>query len=57
MKSTLDYEKHWGLGTKHELWGEVVAMGRTDGDCWRMFSKEGCTTLMPLDALQLSEEL
>ena len=40
----------WMLEEIHPLYGKVVACGCKDGEPWRMFSKDGVTSLIPLDA-------
>jgi len=42
----------WKLGEIHPTYGKVSAMGVKDGDAYRMFLKNGSTSLIPLDALQ-----
>lgn len=47
----------WFIGEVHPIWGEVQMMGTTGGERYRwMVDEYGAVSMMPLDALQETEE-
>ena len=41
----------WMIGEEHHAYGRVVACGVREGEPYRMFSKDGDISLIPLDCL------
>ena len=50
-------EKRWLLNEIHPVFGKVVAAGSKDGEPWRMFKKDGTTSLIPFPVLNDMDEL
>jgi hypothetical protein len=47
----------WIIGEIHPIYGEVLAMGIREGEPYRMFTKDGVVSLIPLDCLCDNSEL